>query len=440
MRLHRAPRYMSSSSQNPSETTSTSKNFWQKLGPGLITGASDDDPSGIGTYSQVGAQFGYAMLWTMLFSYPLMSAIQEISARIGRVTGQGIAGNMRQYYPRWLTYIIAGLLVVANVINLGADIGAMGSALKLLIGGSALVYSALFILTSVLLQVFVPYGKYVNLLKWLTLVLFAYVGTVFVVRVPWAEALRGTFFPAIEFKADYFAGLIAVLGTTISPYLFFWQASEEVEEILSNPEEDALKQSPRQAREQIGRIKADTYLGMGFSNLIAFFIILTAAVTLHAQGKTDIASAAQAAEALRPVAGNFAFLLFTLGIVGTGLLALPVLAGSAAYAVSGALNWRRASLERKASQAKRFYSVLAISTLIGLGLNFTPIDPIKALFWAAVINGVLAGPVMIVIMLMATNPRVMGQFTLSRRLRITGWLATVVMLVAAGGLFATWGK
>ncbi|MBA3922152.1 MAG: divalent metal cation transporter [Nostocaceae cyanobacterium] len=431
---------MSSSSQNPSETTSTSKNFWQKLGPGLITGASDDDPSGIGTYSQVGAQFGYAMLWTMLFSYPLMSAIQEISARIGRVTGQGIAGNMRQYYPRWLTYIIAGLLVVANVINLGADIGAMGSALKLLIGGSALVYSALFILTSVLLQVFVPYGKYVNLLKWLTLVLFAYVGTVFVVRVPWAEALRGTFFPAIEFKADYFAGLIAVLGTTISPYLFFWQASEEVEEILSNPEEDALKQSPRQAREQIGRIKADTYLGMGFSNLIAFFIILTAAVTLHAQGKTDIASAAQAAEALRPVAGNFAFLLFTLGIVGTGLLALPVLAGSAAYAVSGALNWRRASLERKASQAKRFYSVLAISTLIGLGLNFTPIDPIKALFWAAVINGVLAGPVMIVIMLMATNPRVMGQFTLSRRLRITGWLATVVMLVAAGGLFATWGK
>ncbi len=431
---------MSSSSQNPSETTSTSKNFWQKLGPGLITGASDDDPSGIGTYSQVGAQFGYAMLWTMLFSYPLMSAIQEISARIGRVTGQGIAGNMRQYYPRWLTYIIAGLLVVANVINLGADIGAMGSALKLLIGGSALVYSALFILTSVLLQVFVPYGKYVNLLKWLTLVLFAYVGTVFVVRVPWAEALRGTFFPAIEFKADYFAGLIAVLGTTISPYLFFWQASEEVEEILSNPEEDALKQSPRQAREQIGRIKADTYLGMGFSNLIAFFIILTAAVTLHAPGKTDIASAAQAAEALRPVAGNFAFLLFTLGIVGTGLLALPVLAGSAAYAVSGALNWRRASLERKASQAKRFYSVLAISTLIGLGLNFTPIDPIKALFWAAVINGVLAGPVMIVIMLMATNPRVMGQFTLSRRLRITGWLATVVMLVAAGGLFATWGK
>lgn len=422
------------------KNSSKTRNFWQKLGPGLITGASDDDPSGIGTYSQVGAQFGYAMLWTMLFSYPLMSAIQEISARIGRVTGQGIAGNMRMYYPRWLTYIITGLLVVANVINLGADIGAMGAALKLLIGGSAMVYSTLFALASVLLQVFVPYGKYVNFLKWLTLVLFAYVGTVFVVRVPWAEALHGTFLPAIEFKADYFAGMIAVLGTTISPYLFFWQASEEVEEIESAPQESALKQSPRQAPEQIGRIKADTYLGMGLSNLIAFFIILTAAVTLHAQGKTDITSAAQAAEALRPVAGNFAFLLFTIGIVGTGLLALPVLAGSAAYAVSGALNWRRASLERKASQAKRFYSIIAISTLIGLGLNFTSIDPIKALFWAAVINGVLAGPVMIVIMLMATNPRLMGEFTISRRLRITGWLATVIMLVAAGGLFATWGK
>jgi NRAMP (natural resistance-associated macrophage protein)-like metal ion transporter len=432
---------MASSAQEiPPKNSNEAKNFWQKLGPGLITGASDDDPSGIGTYSQVGAQFGYAMLWTMVFSYPLMSAIQEISARIGRVTGQGIAGNMRKYYPRWLTYIIAGLLVIANVINLGADIGAMGAALKLLIGGSALVYSALFTLASVLLQVFVPYGKYVNFLKWLTLVLFAYVGTVFVVRVPWAEALHSTFLPAIEFKADYFAGLIAVLGTTISPYLFFWQASEEVEEIERAPEEDALKQAPHQAPEQIGRIKADTYLGMGFSNLIAFFIILTAAVTLHAQGKTDVTSAAEAAEALRPVAGDFAFLLFTLGIVGTGLLALPVLAGSAAYAVSGALNWRRASLERKASQAKGFYSILAISTLIGLGLNFTPIDPIKALFWAAVINGVLAGPVMIVIMLMATNPRLMGEFTISRRLRITGWLATVVMLVAAGGLFATWGK
>ncbi len=425
--------------QKHPETRNTKKNLLQTLGPGLITGASDDDPSGIGTYSQVGAQFGYAMLWTMLFSYPLMSGIQEISARIGRVTGRGIARNMRKYYPRWLTYIIAGLLVIANVINLGADLSAMGAALQLLIGGSALLYAVMFAVISLLLQIFVPYGKYVNFLKWLTLVLFAYVGTVFVVRVPWGEALYSTFVPRIELKPDYFAGLIAVLGTTISPYLFFWQASQEVEEIERAPAEHALKESPRQAPKQIQRIKADTYIGMGISNLIAFFIILTSAVTLHAHGKTDIQSAAQAAEALRPVAGDFAFALFTIGIVGTGLLAVPVLAGSAAYAVSGIFDWS-ASLERKALEAKRFYGVLVVATLIGLGLNFTSIDPIKALFWAAVINGVLAGPVMVVIMLMATNVAVMGEFTISRRLRITGWLATAVMLIAAGGLFATWGK
>ena len=409
------------------------------LGPGLITGASDDDPSGIGTYSQVGAQFGYAMLWTMLFSYPLMSGIQEISARIGRVTGRGIAGNMRKYYPRWLTYIVAGLLVIANVINLGADLSAMGAAVQLLIGGSALLYSIIFAVISLLLQIFVPYKKYVNFLRWLTLVLFTYVATVFVVRVPWGEALQGTFIPTIEFKADYFAGLIAVLGTTISPYLFFWQASQEVEEIDRAPTEQALAESPYQAPTEIVRIKADTYIGMGISNLIAFFIILTSAVTLHAHGKTDIQSATQAAEALRPVAGDFAFALFTVGIIGTGLLAVPVLAGSAAYAVSGVFGWS-ASLERQALQAKRFYGVLAAATLIGLGLNFTSIDPIKALFWAAVINGVLAGPVMVVIMLMATNPAVMSQFIISRRLRITGWLATAVMLIAAAGLFVTWGK
>ncbi|AFY93026.1 Mn2+/Fe2_ transporter, NRAMP family [Chamaesiphon minutus PCC 6605] len=415
------------------------KSFLQQLGPGLITGASDDDPSGIGTYSQVGAQFGYAMLWTMLFSYPLMAAIQEISARIGRVTGHGIAGNMHRYYPRWLTYIIAGLLVIANVINLGADISAMGAALKLLIGGSAALYETIFAITCLLLQIFVPYAKYVNFLKWLTLVLFAYVATVFVVHVPWREALHATFVPSIEFKAQYLAGIIAVFGTTISPYLFFWQASEEVENIERAPNENALRDAPQQAPKQLGRIKADTYIGMGISNLIAFFIILTAAVTLHAHGKTDIQSSAQAAEALRPVAGEFAYALFTAGIIGTGLLAVPVLAGSAAYAVSGVFGWP-ASLEYKALQAKRFYGVLAVATLLGLSLDFTPIDPIKALFWAAVINGVLAGPVMVVIMLMATNPAVMGQFTLSRRLRLTGWLATAVMLIAAGSLFATWGK
>ena len=413
--------------------------LWQQLGPGLVTGASDDDPSGIGTYSQVGAQFGYSMLWTMLFSYPLMVAIQEISALIGRVTGRGIAGNMRRYYPRWLTYIIVVLLLVANIINLGADINAMGAALKLLLGGSALLYSVLFTLSSVLLQILVPYGQYAQWLKWLTLVLFAYVATVFVVHVPWEQALHSTFMPAITFKADYLTALIAVLGTTISPYLFFWQASAEVEAVESHPHAAALKHAPHQAAAERQRIKADTYIGMGVSNLIAFFIILTAAVTLHAHGQTHIETAAQAAEALRPVAGDFAFLLFALGLTGTGLLALPVLAGSAAYAVSGAFGWR-ASLERQALQAKRFYSVLAIATCVGLGLNFTPIDPMEALFWSAVVNGVLAAPVMVVMMLMATNRRVMGEFTLSRRLRLTGWLATAVMFAAAVGLFATWGK
>jgi NRAMP (natural resistance-associated macrophage protein)-like metal ion transporter len=426
--------------RNQSKKTRTSKkNLLQQLGPGLITGASDDDPSGIGTYSQVGAQFGYGMLWTMLFSYPLMAAIQEISARLGRVTGRGIAGNMRRYYPQWLTYIVVGLLLIANVINIGADIGAMGAALKLLIGGSAPLYAVLFALTSLLLQVFVPYNKYAAILKWMTLVLLAYVATVFVVHVPWGQALKETFVPNISFKADYLTALIAVLGTTISPYLFFWQASEEVEEIDSNPIADALNRSPGDADEEFQRIKADTYIGMAVSNIIAFFIILTASVTLNAYGKTNIETASQAAEALRPVGGDFAFLLFAAGIVGTGLLAVPVLAGSAAYAVSGAFGWR-ASLERKALQAKRFYSVLAVSTLIGLGLNFTSIDPIKALFWTAVINGVLAVPVMIVMMLMATNSDVMGQFTIPRRLKIMGWLATTVMLAAAAGLFATWGR
>jgi NRAMP (natural resistance-associated macrophage protein)-like metal ion transporter len=330
---------MTPSTQKQTKARNALKSFLQTLGPGLITGASDDDPSCIGTYSQVGAQFGYGMLWTMLFSYPLMGGIQEISAQIGRVTGRGIARNMRRYYPRLLAYIIAGLLVLANVINLGADISAMGAALKLLIGGSALLYAAFFAFASLLLQIFIPYTKYVNFLKWLTLVLFAYVATVFVVHVPWGQALRSTFVPTIELKPEYFAGLIAVLGTTISPYLFFWQASEEVEEIERTPEENALKESPRQAPKQLQRIKADTFIGMGISNIIAFFIILTAAVTLHAHGKTDIQSAAQAAEALRPVAGNFAFALFTAGIVGTGLLAVPVLAGSAAYAVSGIFGW-----------------------------------------------------------------------------------------------------
>jgi NRAMP (natural resistance-associated macrophage protein)-like metal ion transporter len=403
------------------------------LGPGLITGAADDDPSGIATYSSVGALYGYGMLWTMPFVYPFMAGIQEISARLGRVTGRGIAGNMRQFYPRWLLYILVGLLLFANVINLGADIGAMGAAVNLLAGGPTLLYCILLATVSVLLQIFIPYQKYSAVLKWLTLSLFAYVGTVFVVEIDWAQAARGTFVPNISLTPEYLGALVAVLGTTISPYLFFWQSAEEVEEMQSAPREKALKQTPGRATAHLHRIKIDTYLGMAFSNFIAYFIILTVAVTLNAHGKKDIATAAQAAEALRPIAGPFASLLFSLGIIGTGLLALPVLGGSAAYAVGEALRWP-VGLDRKASEAKAFYAVLAAATLIGLLLNFTKIDPIHALVWAAMINGVIAAPVMCFMMLMASNRKIMGKFTLPLHLQILGWAGTVIMALAAVGM------
>ena len=403
------------------------------LGPGLITGAADDDPSGIATYSSVGAQYGYGMLWTMPFVYPFMAGIQEISARLGRVTGRGIAGNMRQFYPRWLLYILVGLLLFANVINLGADIGAMGAAVNLLVGGPTLLYCFLLGTVSVLLQIFIPYPKYSAVLKWLTFSLFAYVGTVFVVEIDWAQAIRGTFVPRISLTPEYLGALVAVLGTTISPYLFFWQSAEEVEEMQSAPREKALKQTPGRATAHLHRIKIDTYLGMAFSNFIAYFIILTVAVTLNAHGKKDIATAAQAAEALRPIAGEFASLLFSLGIIGTGLLALPVLGGSAAYAVGEVFRWP-VGLERKASEAKAFYAVLAAATLIGLLLNFTKIDPIHALVWAAMINGVIAAPVMCFMMLMASNRKIMGKFTLPLHLQILGWAGTVIMALAAVGM------
>jgi NRAMP (natural resistance-associated macrophage protein)-like metal ion transporter len=403
------------------------------LGPGLVTGAADDDPSGIATYSSVGAQYGYGMLWTMPFVYPFMAGIQEISARLGRVTGRGIAGNLRRFYPRWLLYILVGFLLFANVINLGADIGAMGAAVNLLVGGPALLYCVLLATVSVLLQIFIPYQKYSVVLKWLTLSLFAYVGTVFVVEIDWAQAIRGTFIPNISLTPEYLRALVAVLGTTISPYLFFWQSAEEVEEMQSAPREKALKQTPGRATAHLHRIKIDTYLGMAFSNFIAYFIILTVAVTLNAHDKKDIDTAAQAAEALRPIAGEFASLLFSLGIIGTGLLALPVLGGSAAYAVGEALRWP-VGLERKASEAKAFYTALAAATLTGLLLNFMKIDPIRALVWAAMINGITAAPVMCFMMLMASDRKVMGKFTLPLYLQILGWAGTAIMALAAVGM------
>ena len=411
----------------------------QILGPGLITGASDDDPSGIATYSQVGAHFGYGMSWVMLFSWPLMCAIQEISARIGRVTGRGVAGNLQRHYPRGVGLGIVLLLVIANVINLGADLGAMAASLQLLIGGPALLYVAAFGTATVLLEIFVSYSRYVAVLKWLTLSLFAYVAVALIVDVPWRLVGHSLIVPRIGWSAAYLTSVVALLGTTISPYLFFWQAEEEVEEVKERPDAKPLERAPEQAPPEFQRIRIDTYVGMGLSNAVALFIIVTTAATLHAHGVTDIQTSSQAAEALRPIAGRFAFLIFAIGIIGTGLLALPVLAASSAYAMGETFGWH-VGLARQPHRAKAFYGCIAAATLIGVLLNFSPIDPIRALFWSAVINGVVAAPVMVLMMLLSSNKAVMGDFRLPASLRVVGWLATAVMAAAAIGLFATWGR
>ncbi|MES1998889.1 MAG: divalent metal cation transporter [Pseudomonadota bacterium] len=400
----------------------------------MITGAADDDPSGIATYSQAGAQFGFSMLWTVLLTYPLMVGIQVVSAKIGRVSGHGLATNIRQHYPAKLLYAIVGLLLIANTINIAADVAAMADALKLMIGGSTQWYAVGFGVISLLLQIFIPYRRYVRVLKWLTVSLLAYVATAFVVHIPWTQVLINTLFPHLSRKPEYIITVVAVFGTTISPYLFFWQASQEVEELQANPQARALKDAPEQARGNFRRIKMDTYIGMAFSNLVAFFIILTTAITLHLHGMTEIQTSAQAAAALRPIAGDFAFWLFSAGIIGTGLLAIPVLAGSAAYALAGAFNWRN-SLELKPNEARGFYGVIVIATLIGVGLCFTPIDPIKALYWSAVINGVISVPIMVVMMLMAARSEVMGQFVISPRLKVLGWICTAVMAFAVIAMF-----
>ncbi len=409
------------------------KPAWRRLlaalGPGLVTGAADDDPSGIATYSQVGAQFGFALTWVMLFSYPLMAVTQAISAEIGCVTGRGIGQNLRRHYPRWLLRAVVAVLLVANVANLGADLGAMGSAAALLLPGPQLLYTAAFAVVCVTLEVWLSYARYAAILKWLTLSLFSYVAVVFAVGVPWGEALYATFVPAIVFDASHAMALVAVLGTTISPYLFFWQASQEVEEQLRRTHKP-LYVAPAEAGPELMRIRVDTWVGMGYSNLISLFIIIATAATLHAGGITDIQTTSQAAEALRPIAGPFTFAVFTLGIVGTGLLAVPVLAGSAAYAVCEAFDWVE-GLDHKLRDARAFYGVIALATFVGLALNFTGIDPIKALYWSAVLNGVLAAPLMVTMLLIASNPEIMGELTLSRSMKAAGWLAAVVMAAAS---------
>ena len=397
------------------------------LGPGLITGASDDDPSGIATYSQAGAQYGYSLAWTLLLTYPLMCAVQMIAARVGRTTGHGIAGVLRRHYPHWLLQFLVCLLVVANTINLGADLGAMADAFTLILPGPPKwLLIVLFAATCIYVQVFLQYTRYVAVLKWLTLVLFAYFAAVMTTHVDWTALGAGLVWPRLQWDKAFLTTVVAVFGTTISPYLFFWQAAQEVEDIHAYPHRHRLTRARVQGAPALARIQIDTLVGMGFSNLVALAILVTAAATLHASGITYIQSSAQAAEALRPIAGEFAFLVFAIGIIGTGALAVPVLAGSAAYALGEARQWP-VGFSRKWQEAKAFYATVALATLVGMVINFTEIDPIKALYWSAVINGVSAAPVLVTMMLIARRRDIMGAFTIGRTLTVLGWAASVLM-------------
>ncbi|MGF6964903.1 NRAMP (natural resistance-associated macrophage protein)-like metal ion transporter [Paraburkholderia sp. WC7.3g] len=409
------------------------RSWIKRLGPGLVTGAADDDPSGIGTYSQAGAQFGFNLLWVVLITYPLMTAIQLVSAQIGRVTGKGLASNMRAHYPPWLLYGAVALLVVANIINIAADLSAMGAVAGLLLPGPQHVYVVGLGVFSVVLQIFVPYDTYARILKWTALSLLAYVAVAFIVPISWGEVARAIVLPRVSLTSDYLTMVVAVLGTTISPYLFFWQASQEVEEMRSAPEQAPLRRVPHQAPAQLRRIRFDTWVGMGVSNFVAFFIMLTAAATLHLH-HIDVKTSADAARALEPFAGRFAYMLFALGIVATGLLALPVLAGSAAYAAAGSFRWR-SSLALHLNLARQFYAVIALAIPGGVAITFMHFDPIRALYWSAVINGLAAVPIMVIMMSMARSRRIMGQFAVKGVLAWGGWLATLAMALAAVGVF-----
>jgi NRAMP (natural resistance-associated macrophage protein)-like metal ion transporter len=403
---------------------------FRQLGPGLITGAADDDPSGIATYSQAGAALGFNMLWTMLLTYPLMSAIQLVSARIGRVTGCGLAANIGAIWPRPLVLGVVFLLFTANTINIGANLAAMGASWGLATGLPSPPATVFFAASSLTLQMLIPYQSYARYLKWLTLVLLSYVAVLFMVRVDWAAAARGFVWPSFPLTGESFTMIMAILGTTISPYLFFWQSSQEVEEIERKDSAEPLKRAPEQAAKEMRRIRLDTFAGMAVSNLVAIAVMMATAATLHANGKTEIGTAADVAEALRPLAGEFAFALFSIGIIGTGLLSIPVLAGSAAYAFGESQDWK-CGLEHEPREAIGFYSVIAAATLLGLGIEFSPIDPIKALFWSAVINGFVAVPIMTAMMVVVSRRGRMKEFTASPTLLWFGWGATAVMAIAA---------
>jgi NRAMP (natural resistance-associated macrophage protein)-like metal ion transporter len=422
-------------------TAKRTDSFTHRLGPGLITGAADDDPSGIATYSQAGSQFRFGLAWTLLLTTPLMIGIQMLSARIGWVTGEGLAANIAKMCPRWMTLALISLLVVANTINIAADLGAMGEALRLLLGGHVAVYTVGFGLLSVAAQVCFSYERTVRILKWLTLALFAYVAVILSVPVPWKDFFKEAtepwrYFPVGVSIADYASTVVAVLGTTISPYLFFWQATQEVEDSARRPEALALRGNAAYSAEHLSRIKQDTYVGMIFSNVIAISIVIATAVTLNQHGITNIQTSSQAAEALRPVAGEFAFLIFALGIIGTGMLAVPILAGSAAYAVSDVFGWR-SGLSRGLREARGFYAIIIAATLIGTLMGVVEVDPIRALVWSAIVNGVISVPIMVVMMLIGQSPQLMGNLTMSRRHRFFGWSATVVMAIAVLCMFVT---
>lgn len=401
-----------------------------RVGPGLITGVADDDPSGIATYSQAGAQFGLNMLWTMPLAFPLMAAVQSMCANLGRVTGRGLAANIKIAFPPVVLQGVVLLLLVANVLNIAADVAAMGEVAELVSGIDRHLMTAGFVFGTLLLQMLVPYHRYVFFLKWLTVSLLAYAAVLFTVHVPWSQVALRTLWPHLTLNANTAAVVVGVFGTTISPYLFFWQAAEEVEDMQAHDADVALVSDARAAPTELRRIRWDTWSGMFYSDVTAYFIILATAVTLHAAGMTDITTAAQAASALRPLAGNFAYVLFALGILGVGLIGVPVLARSGAYALSEAMGWRE-GLERKVRDARGFYAIIAVSVLAALAIQYSPISPMKALFWSAVINGVVAVPLMLVILILVSRKSVMGAFTASRPLIILGSIATLVMGAAA---------
>ena len=401
----------------------------KKFGPGLITGAADDDPSGIATYSQGGAQFGFGLLWTLVLTFPLMAAIQLVSAHIGRVTGKGLATNMGAIMPRWLVTVLVALLFMANTINVGADVAAMGEAAKLVIGFGEHEFTILFAVVSVLLQMFVAYKRYARLLTILTLSLFAYIAVLFSIHLDWGQVGLGVIGFHANFSAAAATTVVAIFGTTISPYLFFWQTAGEVEELDHHEAEHSLKSAPDEAPSQFARMRIDTFAGMAVSNLVGLAIMISTAATLHAVGKTNINTAADAARALEPFAGKFAFALFSLGIIGTGLLAIPVLAGSAAYAVGETRGWK-VGLDNKPWEAVGFYAVITAAVVLGLGIDYSGIDPIKALYWSAVLNGIIAVPMMIAMMVVAGSKKQMGEFTAGPLLSFLGWASALVMAAA----------